>query len=1087
MPGKPVVPPASLFVGRDEELARLAGLAHRAREGEAAAALIAGEAGIGKSALLTAFVEQLPPETQVVWGRCRETAGAPAYWPWAQVLLECPSLAEPPTEPVARGLARLSEVAPGIVSPPVAPAPETSDRVARFELSLATAAILEGAAADAPLVVVFDDLHATDEASVALLTFVVDHVRHHPVLFVAAYREHELSDSARSHLTRLPGETNRLSLGGLDDDRIAAIATGVIGSTPSEGQITSVTQLAQGNPLFAREVARLLASTNAAPGTHTGIGPLPLEIREVMQARLATLPREIHDLLEVGAVIGREFAVDFLAEVARVPTDRALGMLEYAARSGVAEGIPAPIPHYRFHHVLAQAVLYDSLGAERRVELHRRAADVIERRFAEDLDPHLSELAHHLGAAAVGGDAERAIEALRAAGERASRLLAFGDASGSFERAVALVEANGEAGSRRHAELLLALGRVGQRAGLDGARNVLRRCADVARARGWVDLFSEAALAMPVSLGTTGGRPAVDRESVAHLEEALTMLPAGDSLTRALVLAELTDQRYWADPFERASDLSGEAVAIARRLGDPATLGRALAAHHYAIWGPDTTDERAKMSDEILAIAERIRDPELEFMGMSARIPQLVERADGLAVDQEISRAEQLFDRVGHGVARWALLRWKAMRALMRGDLEDAEAWINDAVAVDVPDPAASLEYWGIQSFILAFERGTLGELEPVFRPAVDAYPDIIGYRAALAFILIEAGKLHEARSEFDFVVAHGLDDIRRDLGWATTIGLLCRCAAVLGDEDVNRRLHVMIAPYADRCVVVADGTLFGGSNAHWAALTAWRGDLPGAGALFDQAEAAYRNIGARPFLAHALVDHATFLMEASAGDEARPRLDEALEIYRRCGMGHHEARASSLQEAQGTAEVRDTARHVASLRREGEVWEVAFDDVSTRLAAVKGLGYLAMLVATPGREHHALDLVGSPGADHGAGEVLLDERARREYAERLRDLQEEADEARSFEDPERVAKAEAEIDAIAAELSGAVGLGGRSRRAPSPTERARTSVTKAIRGAIRRIDDHVPALAAHLERSVRTGTYCSYMPDPSSNVDWEV
>lgn len=191
-----------------------------------------------------------------------------------------------------------------------------------------------------------------------------------------------------------------------------------------------------------------------------------------------------------------------------------------------------------------------------------------------------------------------------------------------------------------------------------------------------------------------------------------------------------------------------------------------------------------------------------------------------------------------------------------------------------------------------------------------------------------------------------------------------------------------------------------------------------------------------------------------------------------------------------------------ARFRREGEYWTIQFDGDPFRIRDMKGMRHLARLMAEPGRELHALDLAGAarpdrttkrpdaaeltadPFADAGP---LLDPQARAAYAHRLAELREEVDQATSWNDPERAARATSEIDALTHELAAAVGLGGRERVASSPAERARLSVTRAIRAAQSRIGEQSPALGSHLDATVRTGTYCSYVPDPRVPITWEL
>ena len=194
-------------------------------------------------------------------------------------------------------------------------------------------------------------------------------------------------------------------------------------------------------------------------------------------------------------------------------------------------------------------------------------------------------------------------------------------------------------------------------------------------------------------------------------------------------------------------------------------------------------------------------------------------------------------------------------------------------------------------------------------------------------------------------------------------------------------------------------------------------------------------------------------------------------------------------------------AASVNDFRREGDYWTVIFDGHTVRVRDLKGMHYLARLLADPGREFHVLDLVaaetGSGAPDDSsqtarltrsalgdAGE-MLDERAKNAYRRRLAEIDDDIDQAHAVGDGERAAQADAERDFLLRELSRAVGLSGRDRRAASASERARAGVTRAIRQAITRIAEHHPQLGEHLSRTIRTGTYCAYMPDPRAPAGW--
>ena len=166
----------------------------------------------------------------------------------------------------------------------------------------------------------------------------------------------------------------------------------------------------------------------------------------------------------------------------------------------------------------------------------------------------------------------------------------------------------------------------------------------------------------------------------------------------------------------------------------------------------------------------------------------------------------------------------------------------------------------------------------------------------------------------------------------------------------------------------------------------------------------------------------------------------------------------------------------------------MGYDGQTVRLRDLKGLQYLARLLGAPEREFHVLDLVAvERSPDAGDAGVMLDAEAKTAYRRRLAEIAEDIEEAQVSGDGERAAQAEVERDFVARELARAVGLGGRDRRASSDSERARASVTRAIRQAMARIQHHCPALAAHLERTIHTGTSCRYLPDPRASAGWNL
>jgi hypothetical protein len=266
-------------------------------------------------------------------------------------------------------------------------------------------------------------------------------------------------------------------------------------------------------------------------------------------------------------------------------------------------------------------------------------------------------------------------------------------------------------------------------------------------------------------------------------------------------------------------------------------------------------------------------------------------------------------------------------------------------------------------------------------------------------------------------------------------------------------------------------------------ALTA--GEVANAIAHLEGALAANARMGARPQLARAQRDLARALTARDApGDRERAQALVAEAAATATALGLHGVLATLDSTTEPPAPRPATA--VAVLRREGDFWTIACGPERTRIKEAKGVAYLAKLLQNPGHEFHAVDLAGAEGVRTGDAGEVLDAEARAAYKRRLADLREELEEAEGFNDIGRAESLREEIDALGRELSRALGMGGRARRAGSDAERSRLNVTRAIHAVLRKITADCPRLGNHLERAVRTGLFCSYEPDPAFPLAWE-
>jgi tetratricopeptide (TPR) repeat protein len=1069
--------PRGTFVGRQHDLDELGESLAAAAAGRGSLVLVAGEPGIGKTRLADELARGAARSlgAGVLWGTCWEGDGAPAFWPWIQALRDHAGRRDPATlrAELGDGAADVARLVPGLAGRlgELPPSPTLEPDQARFRLFDAVAGLLRRAGEAEPLLLVLDDLHWADRSSLALLRFVARELRDARLLVLGTYRDVQLGGSpAAEPLAKLAGRARHLTLGGLGEDDVAELLALTAGRPPGADLAQAVHRRTGGNPLFVREVARLLAAEDRPA--------IPEGVREVLRRRLDGLPAGCAEHLAVAAVLGQEFRLDLLGAVSGRSTEAQLALLDHAVEARLVEPSPGTVAGYRFTHALLREVLYERLPAASRVALHRRAGQAIEERFAADLEPRLAELAHHFRQAAAAGEQRKAVRYATLAGRRALDQLAYAEAATHFERALEALDLE-PAGPAERCELELALAEARMAAGeITAARAGYQRAAALARGMGAAEPLARAAL----GLGSEVTALVVDEPQVRLLEEALEALDAGDGVLRARVLARLARALVFTPALARRAALSEQAVAMARRVGDPNTLAAALYDRHLAVWGPDNPADRLAIAAEVIELAERCGDRALALQGRGLRTADLLELGDQPALRAEIEAYERAATELRQLHYLWHVPLLRATQALLAGRFDEAERLAAEGLAVGqrAHDQAVGV-YVPVVIAAVRWLQGRLPELLDPVRELVARYPAVPAWRGALVLALALDGREDEARAELDWLAAHDLADLPRDQQWLCNLALLAMACQRLGDRRRAAAVYELLLPCAGRLVPttrLAVGCL--GAVSHYLGiLAATLGRWDDAAAHLRDAVDTNTRAGAVPFLALSRYEYAHALRARGApGDRelAAEQLREATATARALGLG--------LPDEQEAAPA-----PVAVFRREGEYWTIAYRGAAARLRHTAGLGHLARLLGNPGQELHALDLAGDAagGGRHGDAGPVLDDQAKAAYRRRLGELTAELEEAERWADPERAARARAEVDALTEQLAGAVGLGGRDRRHPAPAERARVNVTKAIRAAIRRIAEHDPALGEHLTRTVRTGTFCVYAADPATPQRWEL
>ena len=1070
-----------LFVGREVELGRLVHALDRAIVHDGRLMLLVGEPGIGKTRIARELALRAAAlGVAVRWGRCQETEGAPSYWPWVQVL-RTHEEREPQhgAGPAADALAALlaDDMPRSVV------ASEAESTHARFQLFETVAGALRRLCADSPLLVVLDDLHWADAASLLLLRFVATELADARVLALGTYRDVEMRQGPGAGvLPELARVGERVFLGGLAEADVARLLAARAGRVLPDGVVTTVHQVTDGNPFFVEELARTL---EGAPDASPGALQVSDHTRDVVRYRLRPLSERGRHVLDAASVLGRDFEVSPLAAVCTLAPDDILAVLDEAARLGLVAG-EAPPDAWRFAHALVRETVYGDLPAAQRVRLHRAVGEQLEALGAAERTRRLPELAHHFASSASLDRGARAATYARAAGEQALARLAYEEAAAYFGQAIRAISF-GDADAATRIRLILqhadALWRANDSA---AARTASLEAAEMARG---VDgaLFAEAAMGYAGTFTAEIGLP--DPTLLILLEEALTVVPAAALSLRAQLLARLS-RALSLNPAAagRREHLSAEALDLARASGDALALTRALLARYFAILGPDRIEEPLALADEVVRVAESTGSTPTALDGRLLRIPLLLMLGDVARVDAEISLVVPSAEAMRLTYGRWLARSVQALRALLGGRFDDAERLAGEALSLaPALDNLIGPAFFAIHLFHLRREQDRAGELAPQIALLGEEHAFLRSWRYALAFFRFVVGECEAAARDLEALATEGFTELPRDGSWLPAMVNLAEVAHGVDDSERASQLYELLRPHAALTVVVATAVCLGSVERYLGLLAVTLGRLDAAAEHFESALAAHVRLDAPVYRARTAFAYARLLR-------------------RRANPGDEERAASLLADAHATAEALGMAALLREMREEDAVparpvlvprpvtaelhadrygWTIMFDRVEARVPDSKGMVYLAQLLAAPGEHVSAVDLAGIPsGGD--AGEQL-DTRARAAVRQRAKDLEGELAEAERANDLGRMEVIRAELDALTDELTRSRGLAGRSRRLGSVAERARVNVTRRIAAALEKMAAVHPAATHYLETTVRTGTACVFLPDPRFPVDWTI
>jgi class 3 adenylate cyclase len=938
-----------VFVGREAEVRDVRAAVDAAVSGRGRLVMITGAAGVGKSRLASEVATYANLRgAQILVGRGLGDEGAPAYWPWIQVIRAFVEDRDGGTLSGVMGIgaADIAQVVPEVRSRmPELPEPAIAEpEQARFRLFDAVAGFLANAARAKPLIVVLEDLNWADKPSLLLLQFVARALPDMRMLLVGTVRDDELEED--HPLTDLLAEFgrsrgfSRIRLLGLSRDEVRemleATARQSLDSTEERALLRAVYEESKGNPYFVEEIVRHLIEsgsiyrrggrwvTDAKRIEDLGI---PAGIREIIRQRLSRLSQDCRRTLAGAAVIGREFHREILELTADDETgtaaSRVLAHLDEALRADVIRADGDDSGRYVFDHPVMREILYEEFDPAERVALHDQIGNALERFYEEDLEPHVGEIAHHLAAGAQAGDPGKAMDYAWWAGERAASLHAYQDAAKHYERALELFERSGDEEPERRCELLIALGDARWRAGETAtARGSYRQAAGLARKIELADAYARAAVGYGGGAGGFGVADKPDQPLVGLLRTALELLPERDSSLRVRVMSRLAVELYLTDDTAERESLAEEAVAIAERIGDPRITLLALYSRQWARTGPDDLDSQLETADDLVARARALEDREMEFRGHHFRMHALLQLGDIAGAEAEIAACKRIAERSHQPYFMWHAENFAAMHALMEGRFAEGEEHAQRALAYGQRGHGEmAVVVFGAHAFFINWATGTIGQLAEGGEGLATTYPRS-AWPAALTLVYAEAGEREKAARTFGKLSREGFRGIRRDANSVTALVSLSFSCHYLGDAESAAVLYEMLSPYRDRCISILFGSAFLGSNQQFLGLlSATMGRWDEAIEHYDRALEINARIGCRVFQPRTHFEYARALL-ARGGDRegALLQLQRGLDVARSCNMPTHVEQLLKLRlELQGLTEL-DVKTSIDAVARSVEI-----------------------------------------------------------------------------------------------------------------------------------------------------------------------
>jgi DNA-binding CsgD family transcriptional regulator/tetratricopeptide (TPR) repeat protein len=885
------------IVGRTREVETFRHAFSRMLTGVRQLLLIAGEPGIGKTRCAQALADVAEDQgALVLWGRCREGAGAPPYWPWVQILrayIQASSLDE-----VRLNMGTAAKDIAALV-PELLDAPQPLEgnfhaleeaSIARFRTFDAISQFLQQAAQQVPITLILEDLHWSDTPSLSLLEFLSEQAQRGRLLIVATFRDSD--PSRRTPLLNSLGElgrnseAQRIRLSGLSQSALREVAEGLCKRSLPEAAIEMIYQRTDGNPLFAIELIKVLIDEGTSVGTIDSAIParIPAGVHETISRRLSRLTDRCNELLFVASVHGRRFTASEVAASADADVQQVLAALEPAIQAGIIQWEAVSAECGQFTHALIRETIYEQLPAFDRLRLHRRVGDALVSRSTQYSEHELARIAHHYYQSATLGNFDPAVTYALQAAERSLRVCAYEDALLHYDHVIELLERNSRLHDERLARAYIlkgcALRQLGQ---VQQSIQVLLEAVNRIR-----DMGSAGLLVDVLTFLSMSARHLERQHFIPLLDRTLTLLPEGDLVSRAKALATKAFAQRSLHDQSAIPLLVDEALDVACRSGDSAARCACFQLTLMALRGnPATLERRLLLGDDYIAVARSSGSADLIADACHWQALNYFE-SGGLDELETLLDHYDSLSAARSGLHQYQAGAHRVTLALLRGSWAGIEQRIEELLSVGMKTRRDDAEgVYGAQMFALNRDLGRLHTLAPQIKEMIASGARRM-WEPGLMLICAEIGLLVEARAIFDRLIGHGSRGLSRDDMYVTTLVFCAQTCCALGNASAAALLYERLIPYSGHVVNHPTAVCFGAADLYLAQLACtakWPDRAP---AHFEQALRLNRAMRAWPSLARTQLHFGAFLLAQNSESErhaGQQRLREAEQLARRLEM----------------------------------------------------------------------------------------------------------------------------------------------------------------------------------------------------------